>query len=1020
MKGVVRFQILGPLTVTRDGKPQPPQGRIAPRLLAILLLAAGRPVSMERLITGVWEDDPPATARRQVQNTCASLRRRYGGEVIAAAGDGYRIDLDHCELDVADFGVATAAALQQAEAGDTVAAVRSLRSALALWSGRPLSGLSGRVIDAAVTRLVEAHMATVEDLSEYELSLGEAMTSTDALREQLRENPYRQRSAARLMRTLHHGGRTTEALTVFKNMQARLAEDLGLDPDAELRQLHATLLRGDTSAASGRGSDTPGAADSPAGQRATVPAQLPAAPTVFVGRTQPLAALGELHDDPHAARACVISGAAGTGKTALAIHWGHAVRQRFPDGQIYLNLRGFGPEEPMSELEAVRRCVRALQPEGLGVPTDRDEAVNLFHTLVGRKRVLLVFDNARDAEHVRALLPNAPAFAVITSRNRQEALTATDAAVEIELEPLANAESIDLLSEVVSAGRLSADVVSAHDIAERCGHLPLALRIAAAHLAVNPDLPIVDYAAQLARHDRLDSLVIEGDPGAAVAVSLDHSFRALDAEARQLVCRLGVVPGEDFSESMLAAVVAPLDVGLEPVLRRLVTSHVLEQHRAGRYRFHDLVREYAAKQAERFVSEEERGAIRERFIEWHFPRSSEYDPAEDVNIIMAGQELSEHPKLWRLVSPLVRAINAGNHDERIPVLIEAGIANAKSHGDRLGECLTLSLLGTFMFATERFDDSAAIAYRALELADHLDDRTLGTVKNSLGVRLQALGRSEQAERQYLEALRVVSAPANDSRLFTYRMNLCNLYIELGRYDEARELHALACRTHQARDGVRFQYRSRDIESRIAVHTGEYAVAAPIVDDMVEVAMSSKNQSYVCGAWLRRGELTRLMEQYDSSFHDLTRALESAYALQRAGSECTVITELALLESERGRHESALEFAAMLSMPRYGSISLSSSRASIEQALCTVKLGIGAYRESISYGERAASRFASMPRPLFQARTLATVAEAHSQLGDRDKAADLRGEASAIFSHIGVRSFGLPESLTHELSTEKRS
>ncbi|HET9139776.1 ATP-binding protein, partial [Actinophytocola sp.] len=393
---------------------------------------------------------------------------------------------------------------------------------------------------------------------------------------------------------LYRCGRATDALEVCRRTRQRLHDDLGIDAGPELDALEVAILRND-------GSLTPPVQSRPVpARRPTVPAYLPAAVGGFTGRAAELRRLTESLSDAGATAlpVAVISGPAGVGKSALAVHCAHELADRYQDGQLHVNLRGYDLDEPMRPVEALGCFLRALGLPAARVPVDQDEAVLAYRSLLAGRRVLVLLDNAGTAEQVRPLLPGSPSCTVlVTSRNDLRGLCALDGAWPLRLDVLAPAESLALLGRMVGADRLGHEPDAAAELARLCDHLPLALRIASAHLVARPAQPIAEYTRELADGDRLGTLTIPEDPRASVETAFDLSYRTLAPRTRRLFRRLGLVPGPDFTPALAATLCGlPLREAVAE-LDRLTAAHLIREHAPGRFQFLDLLRRYAARRA---------------------------------------------------------------------------------------------------------------------------------------------------------------------------------------------------------------------------------------------------------------------------------------------------------------------------------------------------------------------------------------------------------------------------------------
>lgn len=597
----VRIQVLGPVRVWRDDVviDLGPARRRA--VLALLAMAAGRPLSRHDLVDGLWPDGPPVSATNVIQTHVKHLRRilepdrrpRTPSTLLRTVGDGYALDQTVFDIDLVSFRRLVDAAARASRDGRPLHAAEPFRQALQLWHGRPVADLPVLTSHPKVTALLEERRAALLQYSTSMISTGSGAEVIAALEEMVRERPLDEAGIAILIDTYRATGQRARAFEEYHRVRRRLAEELGVDPGPELTAAHTALLREADSAARGRPA---GIASSWAG-----PAQLPASTAAFIDRQTELSSLDGLlaADSRGSVPIVVIDGSAGVGKTTLAVHWAHRVADRFPDGQLYVNLRGFGPtEQAVSTAEAVRGFLDALGVSPHRMPHTLQSQIDLYRSMLAGLRILVVLDNARSAEQVRPLLPGASGCAVmITSRIRLASLVAVEGArsLTVELMPVDSAHR--LLAHHVGQARLDAEPASAEEIVSLCGRLPLAVAIVAAHAATRPALPLAAIADSLRRqHGRLDALA-GADEATDVRAVFGWSHQALSTTAAGLFRLLGLHSDVDIGVPAAAALAGVSVVQARVLLAELGTLHLVTDHPPDRLHMHDLLRVYAAELA---------------------------------------------------------------------------------------------------------------------------------------------------------------------------------------------------------------------------------------------------------------------------------------------------------------------------------------------------------------------------------------------------------------------------------------
>lgn len=612
--------MLGSLRVWHDDSELElgPPGRRA--VLGLLVLAGGEAVAKHELMDALWGDRPPRSAVNVLQTHVKHLRRllepdrppRTSSEILPHVGDGYAVRWDAVDVDLLRVRRLVAEATDAHRSGDTARAAELLGAALRLWRGRPLADIPFLATHPKVVSLVIERREVLARYGDAMLATGAAADVLVDLTEAAVDQPLDESAQARLIRAYHAVGQRAKAFRTYHEVRDRLVEELGVDPGPELLAAHAALLYGG------------GATGSTGGPRPVhqVPRQLPAEPRGFTGRATQLSALDTLLSESGRSGGAVtiaaISGTAGVGKTALAVHWAHRVRDRFPDGQLHANLRGHTHGEPAQPIEVLAQFLSALDVPVERVPLDVETASALYRTLMVDRRTLVLLDNVAGPDQVRPLLPAGPGcLVVVTGRERMAGLVAMHGARQFTLEVLSPKEAVEVLADVLGPERIRAEHAAAVEFAELCAHLPLALRVAAANLADRPGCGIEEYAKELREGNLLAALAVRGDEQTAVRTAFDLSYAALPGAAQRLFRLLSLASGADVSAEAAAALAGTDPRQASHLLDRLAAAHLVEHHVPGRYRFHDLLRRYAAEQAHQQESAAEREAALHRLYDWY-------------------------------------------------------------------------------------------------------------------------------------------------------------------------------------------------------------------------------------------------------------------------------------------------------------------------------------------------------------------------------------------------------------------
>ncbi|MER6915230.1 BTAD domain-containing putative transcriptional regulator [Streptomyces sp. NPDC000594] len=820
LDSAVRFEVMGSLRASAGDRSLPlgPPRRRA--VLVALLLGGPRPVPADRIIAMVWGDDAPAHALNLVQKYVSGLRRCLPASLpLTHSEAGYALGTPGgFACDLLEFEELFASARALSGSGRTADAAETLARAVALVRGPLAEGTEGRGIELERDRFQERLLSAREELYALEVSLGRGERHLPELVRLIGEHPLRERPHALLMRTLADSGRQVEALHAYARIRDRLVEEYGIEPGAGLREAHRFVLNA-----------VPPAERPP--EAPPVPHQLPNAVRDFTGRTAEIARVTDRLRSGGMPVVCV-EGTAGIGKTALAVHCAHRVADDFPDGRLFIDLRGFDRLGAADPSEVLGSFLRALGVAAQHVPTDVLERGTRFRSLLATRRVLIVLDNAADAHHVRHLLPGAPGCAVlVTSRRALVSLAVHEDAHRVVLPVLSPGESAELLRSALGGtrplGRKQDPAVA--EISRLCGHLPLALRVVAAGSAVAPHFDLSSVARELAAAGPLAGASVADDERASVGASLDLSYQRLDDRGRRALRLLGLLPGPDLTPAAAAALTGVDEGAVRPALSALTAANLLVQHAPGRFRFpHDLLREYAWNRA----GDEEPAASRQdalnRLMGWYTQvatvldgrvgrihvvgqesRTAEYAPvsAEDAeaelrNLAAAVEHTAEHgpyAAAWTLAGMLRETCKRRSRVPEWLAVARAGLRAAQRGANPRAEAeLSLSLVDASL--TAGLVDAAE---RHVRRARHLSEAhdwpdLLAASREQLGRARWTTGALDEARRHLTESVRLHSAGPDHLRTALAYGALGRVELDAGAPGAARRLYLRCLRLGRSR------------------------------------------------------------------------------------------------------------------------------------------------------------------------------------------------------------------------------
>ena len=985
---MIDFRVLGPIAVSCDGLPVTIGARMVRQLLALLLCRLGRPVPIDELIDGLWPQGPPASARRTLYVYVRRLREALGTGQLIHGNVGYSIDVDESRLDALRFAELSDRARQLRRSGSLDVARDVFCSAAQLRRGRPYADVApGPIVAQEIGRLTDLWLVTQEERIAVDLDLGLCAMPLSELNELIGSHPYHENLRAQHMLALYRSGRTGEALEAFRRTRATFAEGLGIEPGPILQELHTAFLHGDAPqvdalarTVSRRAGAGAGAAEAPAmagsgdaRRDRPVPGQLPAAVSGFTGRESALTRLDELlvvQSPTSSVPVVAVVGPAGVGKTALAVHWAHKNIGRFPDGQLYVNLRGYDSYETTTAGHALTGFLRALGITKEQLPADIDQAAALYRSLLAGRRTLVVLDNAGSVDQVRPLLPGGPGCGVlVTSRDRLLGLAVRDGATELSLGPLSLPEATMLVARLVGRERAAAEPASTAALAEACGRLPLALRISAVQLGLNPARTIEEHVAALTGQDRLAALTVDDDEQSSVRTVLDQSYVRLPPELRRAFRLLSAVPGPSFAVDGAAALLGTSPPTADRLLDSLAACHLLEA-RSGRYGFHDLVLEYARARA---AADESAAALTDavgRLI-------GHYTAHTDAAARLLYPHIVRLPSSGRDPQPAIfldRGTALEWLDQEQPNLVAAAL-RASDLGHPRATWELVDAIRVFLWS-HRSIDLIPLAKAAIRVAgEHGGHRERAAAHLSLGVGYTAFGHYRQAVDAYLAALDESRDAGWVEGQAASLANAGSLHLELGELSRAATDFA----------GAIDLYRRLGAAALVGVHLGHLAVIRLKAGQLREAAaqlaeadaiLTSQGDPFTrCFVLASLGETCRHLGRYAEASAHLAAALELAQVARRADHEAFSFGQLAAVRAATGEAAEAAELAtrAVTLAERVGDRVIHADvlviRADIQGRLGDVDTALALCAKAVDVARQAGSTYSEVQATLAAAAIL---------------------------------------------------
>jgi tetratricopeptide (TPR) repeat protein/DNA-binding SARP family transcriptional activator len=888
----VEFRLLGSVEVWIGGRcvdaGQPRQRAV----LAALLVDAGRVVSADSLIDRVWGAEVPDHARATLRVYMSRIRRllEQGGTcgvtvpALSRVPSGYRLEVDSDQIDLHVFRRLAGIAWPD---GGAESPIESLRAALALWRGQPLAGVEGEWADRMREMWGRERVDVTVAWARAELDEANHRLVLAPLAELASDNPLVESLTEVLMLALHAAGRTSEALELYARTRARLAEELGTDPGPDLQTLHRALLRGEVECAP------------PAGVARQVPRQLPAPPQLFTGRTMELAELDKIHDASTVV-ITAIDGMAGVGKTALAVQAAHQMVDRYPDGQLFVELHGYtegvAPVEPGAALDWL---LRSLGVPGDRIPPGLDQRAGLYRSRLADLRMVIVLDNAATEAQVQPLLPGAPGCVVlVTSRRR---LAGLDHTYALSLDTLPLPDAVALLRQTAGEDRLAGqppELVA--ELVELCGRLPLAIRIAAARLRSHPTWDLTYLAARLRKQQ--DRLIELAAGQRSVTAALDLSYQDLDADQQRAYRALGLHPGSDIDAYAAAALFDSTLLEAGRALEHLLDAHLLQESTPGRYRFHDLTRVHAAHTAIRDDTEPH-GSL-DRLLD-HYRHTAAV--ATDIAYPYERDRRPQVPPVRTPGPELSDGTGARSWlDRELPNLLAA--ATYAADHDRPAHLLDLStILDPHLRARGQYHDANTLHHQALTAARATGHQAAEMdMLIDLGHIHRMQGRYEQATDHYQQAAQLARATGHHAAENEALIGLGHVHVWQGRYEQATEQYQQGLRLARATGD-----RNGELEALLGIGSvhrmqDRHLQAADFLEQTLQLARATGHQAPELEAQYGLGLIHRTQGRYELATDQFQQALRLARATGHRNSEQAALTILGHIHRERGRYEQATD------------------------------------------------------------------------------------------------------------------
>lgn len=1009
MGDTVEFKILGQMEVRINSQPSVISAAKHRVLLASLLLRFNRVVTVGELAERLWGDKPPRTARDTIQTYVQRLRRVLDHpDRVASLPGGYRVSLKPAELDLCNFRDLVARAREATEL-DSQASL--LSRGLALWRGRALLDVPSDLLQSVdAVQLEEERLEALERWFDVELERGRHTELIPDLQAITKEYPLREQFHGQLMLALHRSGRQADVFDVYRRLRSLLVDELGVDPNVELRALYQRILAGDpdvmaTTVEKNAIVDASSANYGQSVDRQRIPQELPRSAEGFVGRDAVRAEIVAVLTarSTSGASMVVVSGPPGVGKTALVVNVAHSLQERYPDGQLYADLRGYSSDSALEPEQLLARFLISLGVPAHQVSGDQDDMVGLYRSLLAGRRVLVVLDNVRSPAQVRPLLPSASGCAVLmTSRDDLRGLTAVHGAHLVGLGVLQSYQSFVLLANIIGIKRAGREMSAVAELAELCGHLPLALRIAAANLAVRHNWSITSYVDELRQGNRLAALEIEGDDEAAVRAAFRLSYETINVEAARVFRLLGLIPGPDFTMDAVTALANISSARAATLLDQLAASSLISRSADRRFHMHDLLRLYAKERCQAGDPSSDVYDARRRLFTFY------------LRVTDAAAEVL-YPRWLRLPRPELEP------GRSLPSFDDAATATSWMDSDCLNVCAAVidavnGGLGTlgwpmaealrpYLVNSGRYRAEGLMACRAaLQAAGEAGEHDAeAAMHNTIGAIYTRHAEHSQALNHYRAELHAYEAAGNVVGQARALVALGNVQHSIGCLDESAEcisaglrLAGKAGQREVSRYGwlnLGFVELQRGNLERAQRAVRE--VIALVSDTDGEAVTEGEARSILGESLLRQGRCAAAVEEF-------TKAVELYRRSSIVHYEANVLGHLSTAWLALGDDQQALEHA------RWSAAAARESGARDEQvgaltALASAQQAMGQLAAADSIYERALALCAEIGQPRLEITALIGMAENKRRSGAHDLAREGARRAAALSKRGGFKT-----------------